>query len=114
MTILQRELSCHQYLPSYEPFFIQKLHPKMCSKTLTSRHFLEVRCEPTATATPLRPTSNKCSVETVEDGASMLQATLSTLRSSFFSKHEKSVIFGFYSNGGHHENILESSIFRNG
>ena len=26
MTILQRELSCHQYLPSYEPFFIQKLH----------------------------------------------------------------------------------------
>ena len=66
MTILQRELSCHQYLPSYAHFFIQKLPPKMCSKMLTSTHFLEVPSGPTATATPLRPTCNKGSDQTVE------------------------------------------------
>ena len=67
MTSVQRELSCDQYLPSYAHFFIQKLPPKMCSKMLTSRHFLEVRCGPTATATPLRPSCNEGSDQTVEE-----------------------------------------------
>ena len=56
MTILETELECDQYLPSYKHYLVQKLPSKMYSKKLSSRYFSPRGCGPTATARSLELT----------------------------------------------------------
>ena len=65
MRILETELGCHQYLPSYRHFFVQKLPSKMYSKKLTSKYFLPPGCGPTATLMSLKLTVNNGADQTV-------------------------------------------------
>ena len=65
MTILQTELSCDQYLPSYKHFFVQILPSKMYSEKLTSKYFSPRGCGPTATAGSLKLTLNNGAYQTV-------------------------------------------------
>ena len=64
MTILQTELGCDQYLPSYKLFFVQIL-PSENSEKLTSKYFSPRGCGPTATARSLKLTLNNGAYQTV-------------------------------------------------